>query len=459
MNFIKRSLALTLLLSVLIPALALSAQPVVAQETACTAQIAGKSRAQLEADLEACNKEIAEWTATLNKTKQDSASFARDVTALTAKINAAQANINSKGIAISKLSKDITTKQREIASLDDRLEKTRRSIADVLRKTNDIGSFSIVETFLSDKGISEFFVDMDSYASAERALSGLLSDLRKTKSQTEAQKSELDRKRQAEADAKAAIEAAKRQVEVDQKEKRNLLTVSQSKEKSYEQVIADRQAKAAQIRATLFPLRDSGAIPFGTALQYAEAASAKTGVRPALILGILQQESSLGANVGTCIITDLTTGQTKNINSGKVFANGIHPTRDLPALQTVVTALGRDPLSTKVSCPLSIGYGGAMGPAQFIPSTWNMVRGQVATAVGKTIADPWNPQDAIMASAILLKDLGAASGTYEAERNAACRYYSGRTCASFAAAATYGNQVMAKVTNIQNNMINLLAVN
>jgi membrane-bound lytic murein transglycosylase B len=432
---------------------------ITAQTSACTAQVAGKTRVQLEAELEACNREIAEWTSELNKVKQDSASFSRDISVLTAKINAAQANINSRNIAINKLSRDITTKEKEITALDSRVSRILRSVADILRKTNELGNYSVAEAILSTKQFSEFFADVDSYSSTEVALSSLLDELRQTRTLTEAEKLALAKKRQAEADARAAIEAAKKQVEVDQKEKKTLLALNQTKEKTYEQVIAEKQAKAAQIRATLFPLRDSGPIQFGTALQYAEQASKVTGVRPALILGILQQESALGANVGSCIITNLSTGETKSVTSGKIFANGIHPSRDLPLLQTIVKGLGRDPLTTRVSCPLSIGYGGAMGPAQFIPSTWNLLQAKVATALGKPMADPWSPADAIMASAMLLRDLGAATGTYEAERNAACRYYSGRTCASFAAAATYGNQVMAKATNIQNNMINLLAVN
>jgi membrane-bound lytic murein transglycosylase B len=189
-------------------------------------------------------------------------------------------------------------------------------------------------------------------------------------------------------------------------------------------------------------------IQFGTALAYATAAGAKTAVRPALILGILQQESNLGANVGSCVITNLTTGETKNINSGRIYANGIHPTRDLPLLQTIVTGLGRDPLTTKVSCPIGGGYGGAMGPTQFIPSTWKLNAGQVQTALGKPVADPWNPQDAIYATAFKLADDGASLQTATAERNAACRYYSGKSCAAGPGAA-YGTQVMAKAAAIQ----------
>ncbi|MEK7176036.1 MAG: lytic murein transglycosylase [Patescibacteria group bacterium] len=427
-------------------------------QSACTSETAGKSRAQLEQELEACNREIAEWQETLNKTKQESASFARDVAVLTAKINAAQANIKGKNIAIANLTKDIAVKQSEISVLDNRILKGKQAIAAILRKTNDINSYSLLENVLSDKTLSDFFVDMDTYASTEDALDILFDELRETKASTESQKAALAKKREAEAAAKAAIEAAKKEVEVVNNQKKTLLAVSQNNERTYAQVLADRQAKAAQIRAVLFPLVDAGAIPFGTALAYAQEASAKTGVRPALILGILQQESNLGANVGRCVITNLTSGETRNTTTGYVWRNGIHPTRDLPLLQTLLKVLGRDPLNTKVSCPIAgvPGYGGAMGPTQFIPSTWNLIAPKISAYTGKATPDPWSPADAIMAAAILLQGNGAAAGTYEAERTAACKYYSGRICSSARHIASYGNQVMNRASTIQLTMIDPL---
>ena len=429
----------------------------VSAQAACTDQVAGKSRVQLEQELAACDKEIAEWTETLNKTKSDSASFSRDIAALTAKINAAQANIKGKNIAIANLTKDIAIKQSQIVVLDTRIINGKKAIADILRKTNDINSYSLVEAMLSDKNLSEFFVDIDTYASAEKALADLFTELRTVKALTESEKAALNKKKEAEAAARAAIESAKKEVEVDQAEKKTLLAINQTKEKTYEQVLKDKQAKAAQIRNVLFPLRDSEAIPFGTALQYAELASAKTGVRPAFILAILQQESNLGANVGSCVITDITGGQTKSVNSGKIFLNGIHPSRDLPLLQTILKGLGRDPLTTRVSCPVSstLGYGGAMGPAQFIPSTWNIMVSKIATATDKITPDPWNPADAIMASALFLADLGASTQDYTSERTAACRYYSGKTCYTNGRAnigLSYGNRVMERATNIQRDI-------
>ena len=427
-------------------------------QTACTSNTEGKSRTQLEQELAACNAEIQQWTDTLNKTKQESASYSRDIGTLTAKINAAQANIKAKNIAITNLSKDIAMKVGEINILNGRIDKGKAAIAEILRKTNDINSYSLAEALLSNKNLSEFFVDVDTYASTEEALDILFDELRSNKAETEAEKVELDKKKEAEAAAKAAIETAKKQVEVANNEKKTLLAESQTKEKTYAQVLADRQAKAAKIKAVLFPLVDAGAISFGAALQYAQTASAATGVRPALILGILQQESNLGANVGRCVITNLSSGQTKSVTTGAVFSNGIHPTRDLPILQQILNDLGRDPLSTRVSCPVAgiAGYGGAMGPTQFIPSTWKIISPKITAATGKTNPDPWNPADAIMATALYLADRGAGTQNYTDERNAACKYYSGKACSAAKHIASYGNQVMTRASTIQLTMIDPL---
>ena len=426
----------------------------------CDTSIAGQTNAQLQAALNACNADIAKWTTILNNTKQDSASYARDVAALTAKINVAQANIKAKNIAIANLTKDISNKQSTINSLEDQITQGKATLAEILRKTSQIDSYSLPEAILSDKGLSDFFVDVNAYSATDKALENVFAELQNNMTQTQAEKNALKKQQDAETNARAAIEVAKQQVEISQAQKQALLTDSKNKEMAYSQVLADRQAKAAQIRAALFPLRDAGPIPFGTALQYANDASAKTGVRPALILGILQQESNLGQNVGTCVIVDLTSGETKSINTGKIFPNGISPNRDLPVLQSLLATLGRDPFSTKVSCPLSYGYGGAMGPAQFLPSTWKIMSGRLSSVLGKPTPDPWNAQDAIMAMALFLKDLGASTGTYVNERTAACKYYSGMNCYSSSGrpnvGLSYGLSVMAKAQNIQLTMIDPL---
>ncbi len=254
-----------------------------------------------------------------------------------------------------------------------------------------------------------------------------------------------------------ALESQKKVVEKSEAEKKQLLSVSKQKEQAYQALLKQQAAKRAQILAALFSLRDTAAIPFGDALKYANLASQKTGVRPAFILAILKQESAWGKDQGSCYLTNPTTGSGIGKNSGKAVNNVMKPTRDVQPFMDITGALGRDPYKTLVSCPIGgYGYGGAMGPAQFIPSTWKLMQNKIASALGIAHSDPWNPRDAFMASALYLDDLGAGAGGYTAERTAACRYYGGGSkCTN--TTAPYGDQVMAKAKDIQENMIDPLS--
>lgn len=419
--------------------------------------VAEAQKKALEAELAQLEAEIAQKTAELNGQKGQSASISGDIKILSAQIDKAKLNIKAKNLTISKLSGEITEKNKTISTLDDKLSKTKESLAQLIRKTHQIDDATFVHVILADATVSDFYTDIDSFASIQKSMKISVDEINQVKGITQTEKEDLKKKQDQELDAKAEIESAKRKVEVSESEKQRLLSISKNKEKEYQTVLAERQRKAAQIRSALFALRDTGAIPFGDALKYAEAASLKTGVRPAFVLAILTQESNLGMNVGSCYLSDPVTGAGVGANTGTPILNVMKPTRDVTPFLNVTKALGRDPYKTRVSCPWTVGYGGAMGPAQFIPSTWVLFQSRIGAAVGKAVPDPWNPADAFMASSIYLGDLGANAQTYTAERNAACRYYSGRSCDSASPANSfYGNQVMAKATTIQETMIDPL---
>lgn len=424
----------------------------VANAAVCDGNIAGKSDAELEAILKQCEAEIVAEQAKLSSQKNQSAGIQKDISVIQSRITAAKKKINQKDAEIKKLGSDIRTKEEVIVSLSKDIGKGKESLEQLIRKTNEMDKVTFAHALLSSESISDFYMDVDSFSSLKKSVNESVQQIKGVKVQTEGVKKDLEVKQDEEENAKKEIERQKSLVEKDEKDQKTLLSISKNKEAEYAQVVKDRQAQAAKIRAELFRFRDAGPIPFGEAYDMAKAASEKTGVRPAYILAILKQESNLGSNVGTCIITDLATGQTKSVNSGTVFSNGIHPTRDLPILQTLVKELGRDPLVTRVSCPQAIGYGGALGPSQFIPSTWMGLQSRIGAAVGVSIPDPWNPSHAIMATALYVKDLGAAAQTYTAERHAACRYYSGRDCDAPIPNAFYGNAVMSHAATIQANI-------
>lgn len=422
---------------------------VVRAQTACPSSFTGLSRPQLEEALVRCQKEIDDVQSTLNQEKQKSATFTSEIATLNAKIQKAQLEIKKRNAGIEAISGDILSKNKTIDNLSSRIEREKESLAQLIRKTDEIDSYSIAEVALSDKKISDFFSDLDSFQFIQEEISASLVRVGDAKSQTEEEKKALEDKKNKELDLRKAQEAEKKRIEANEAEKQRLLKVTKGNEAAYQKDLAEKQKRAAEIRATLFSLRDTGEIPFGRALDYANSVSKATGIRPAFLLAIFQQESGFGRSQGSCYLKDTKTGDGAGKNTGTPFARVMNPTRDVPVFLDLMSRLGRDPFTTPVSCPQSAGWGGAMGPAQFIPSTWILFENRIERALGVNTADPWLARDAFMAAGIYLTDLGARPESYTSERNAACRYFSGKKCADSSWASTYGNQVMAKAETLQ----------
>lgn len=418
-----------------------------------------RQRAQFEAELQQIEKEIEAQKVILSNKQREGTSVERDIAILDALIDKAQLKIRSKNITINKLEGKIDTKTETISELNRRIEAGKESIAQLIRNTNEIDDYTIVEIILSNQKFSDLFEDIDSFDSIKASLNTSFKEMRGIQTETNVERSELRVSQQAEIDARKVIESEKRSVERSEDVKQNILSAIEKEAKTYEDIIEDREVRAAQIRSALFALRDTAAIPFGEALDYANHASVSSGVSPAFILAILKQESDFGENIGSCYLRNNETGSGVGKNTGTFFAKVMKATRDVSPFIALTKRLGLDPHNTPVSCPWSGGgYGGAMGPSQFIPSTWKIFEKRIAAAVGVGIANPWEPKHAITATSIYLGDLGADRGGYTNEINAACRYYSGRNCDNKRPANTfYGIAVMKKAQDIQENMIEPLS--
>ncbi len=410
-------------------------------------------RAVLQTQYDEILKEMAVLNQIIKDTQVQKNTFQGDLTLLNTRIKAAQAQINAKNILIKQLSAQIVQKNAVIVKLSDRIERGKESLASILRKTQMLDEYSIVNVAFGAKNVSEFFSDVDAFTSIKTDLATLFADIRRTKAQTESEKATLTEKQNQTVDAKYVVVTEQQQITSDKMQKQQLLAITSNNEIEYKKVLAERQAKAAAIRAALFPLRDASAISFGAALVYAQQAQKTTGVDPALILAILTQESNLGANVGQCSLTNNATGSGVGKNTGKVFAKVMSPTRDVPPFLALGLQLGFDPHKQVVSCPIASagGWGGAMGPAQFIPSTWTIYASRIASALGVAVANPWEPQDAITAMSLYLGGLGAGAGGYTAKHTASAKYYAGSYWTT-ATGQRYANSVMALAKSIQSTI-------
>ena len=425
-------------------------------------ETAAERRKRLEAELQNVERQILTQQRLVEDKRQERQSLERDIAIIEGEIKKAQLGIQARALSIEQLADQIKEKEEVLEILSEKLKRQQAALADLVRRSAALEEYSLVEVLLSKKRFSEFFSDMANYQSLKESLNESLAALHEIKRDTVEQKNELEDKRQKEAEMKRVQELQKQEIEAKERKKHQILAVTKGEEKAYQSLLESQRRTAAQLRNALFKLLGGGGgIPFPEAVKLAKYASRVTGVDAPLILAILEQETNIGSNLGSCLFTDS--------SSGKPV---MHPTRDEPIFLAIAKELGFSPYSQMVSCPIKqngrrVGWGGAMGPSQFIPSTWAIYGGFVnngsgwvysksADAIrrvrgGGLPANPYNNKDAFIATALLLRDNGA-DGTYYGDRLAALRYYAGWAGASNPANAFYGDQVMNRRDRLTNEI-------
>lgn len=422
------------------------------------AETEAERRTRLETELQNVERQILTQQRLVEDKQQERQSLERDITIIEAEIKKAQLGIQARAVAIEQLSDQIGEKEVVLDILSERLKKQQDSLADLVRRSALLEEYSLVEVMLSKQSFSEFFTDVANFQSIKESLNESLDILHGIQRDTVQQKISLETKQETEAEMKRIQELQKQEIEAKEAEKEQILQVTRGEEEEYKALLDSQRKTAAQLRNALFELLGGGGgIPFPEAVRLAKYASGVTGVDAALILAILEQETNIGSNLGSCLFTDQSSDRPV-----------MHPTRDEPVFMVIADTLGFDPYSRTVSCPLyqggsRVGWGGAMGPSQFIPSTWAIYGGYVNVGNGWIYdrssdairrinnnsgpSSPFNNQDAFIATALLVRDNGA-NGTYSSDRLAALRYYAGWGGASNPANAFYGDQVMNRKSRL-----------
>ena len=412
-----------------------------------------------ESDKNYCKNELSQIEAELVKLldlqkqqQKKTGTLTGDVNYLASQISALKKKIQARALVIAQLKVNIAEKSNTIASLSNKIEREHRSLAQLLRNTNELDEANMVHLVLAGGTVSDFYSNLESYVSIKEAVKDSVDAIKGVKTETEIAKNDLEKKRNAETDARDELESAERKVAQSEAEKKRLLSISKNTEAEYQKLAAQKKARADKIRSALFPLANtSQKIEFGTALMYANDAQKATGIEPAFLLAILTQESNLGSNVGQCYLTNQATGAGVGKNTGTSFPNVMKPMGiggrkgDVDDFLRITQKLGLVWNQTAISCPIAgvAGYGGAMGPAQFIPTTWAIFEGRLRNILGRE-ASPWAPKDAFMASSMYLTDLGARGTSASAQHIAACKYYG-----SGGSSCSYSRSVMALKAKIQ----------
>ncbi len=410
-----------------------------------------QEREQLQQELQALENEINGIEGDITKTQQQKKTLQDQIATLQKKIQ----NLNKQINTTTKIVQDLKS---QIKDTTDSIEQT---IKDIDTKKSQIGAIlqnisqedrkGTPEILLSGSTISDFFSNVAQLQTLHQKNKDLLQNLKDLGDYLETQKGSLESEK-ADQENLMKIQILQKQENQNTKLKTdNLLQETKGKESEYQKLLADKQKRAQEIRSRLFEIIGVPQAPtFGEALDIAKFVSAQTGVRPAFLLAVLTQESNIGKNVGQCFLKDMQNGSGVRLVGGNAVSNVMKPSRDIQPFLQITQELNRNPLNTPVSCPIPSvgGYGGAMGPAQFIPSTWLGYRTRLSAIIGRP-ADPWSIRDAFMAAGLYLADYGAAKQTKTAESKAALIYFSGSTNPRY---RFYSNSVLAIAAGYENDI-------
>ena len=398
--------------------------------------------------IEALQKQIDEYQLQIAETSGKAKTLSGEIVRLNASIKSIQLEITQLSLSIQKTDSEIGVTQTDIAKTIFDIEARKRALGESIRSLAAIDRQNLTQVLFAHDQISDFFNNVQSVNAAQATLRENIISLKDLKDELE-QKEEQLRQKKSELQILKSFQLGQK-TNLDQQKgyKDKLLKTTKGEEAKYQQLVKKNRQDIEAIRAQIGYLQQAG-FTVEEVIKYGQLAAIRSGLRPGYLIAVLEQESKLGQNVGRCNRT----GDPPE----KSYRVIMKPERDHAPFLEITQQLGLPAETTAVSCPQYIngrqyGWGGAMGPAQFIPSTWMAYRDEVARVVGRLVANPWNIEDAFAAAAIKLARGGANAQTRAAEVAASKGYYSGNPKCSSAPCNNYANAIQSKAAIIEQNL-------
>jgi len=404
--------------------------------------------------IEEIQRQIEQYQREIDQNRSKAKTLQGEINALNAQINQIALEIKSLGISISKTNLQVGDTQGKIAAAEQKIAKDQLVLAQYLRVVYKNDQESLTNILLKNETISEFFNDLNSVRTNHDNLKATIDAIKKQKASLETQKVELEEYK-AELDQEQRLEQLnKRNLDQFKTQKDRLLKDTKGQESKYQELVKKSQKDIEAIRAQIQFLIQGG-LTAEDAVKYAQLAAIGAGIRPAFLLALLETESRLGKNVGTGNWRDdmyLCYQRLATYYSSRRQYYLNRAETEKAAFFSIINKLGLDPDTVKVSREPSYGCGGAMGPAQFIPSTWLGYEAEVIRITGHNPPNPWNFQDAFTASATKLARGGATSKDKAGEIRAAKAYISGNGSCATVTCNSYANGIQRLAAEIESNL-------
>ncbi len=408
--------------------------------------------ASVQEDIEIKNKQIDELRKQIDEYQSQieqknglAKSLTNELDILNAKVSQIQAEIRSLSLSIDEAASEIDQTTAQIQDAEDKISKHRSGLASSLKTLDQTEQDNLMEIILKNETFSSFFNNLNNLQNTQENLKATIGKIKELKNDLKDKEDKLLEQKKELEGLKNIQQIEKRSAEAVRNDKKNLLKTTKGEEAKFQQLVKKSQADIEKIRAQVFYLQQNG-VSAEEAVKFGQLAAIGVGIRPAFLLGILEIESGLGKNVGTGNWLD---------DMYQCYLRLKKPQRaeqEKNAFLEIVNKLGLNPETVKVSREPNYGCGGALGPAQFLPTTWLGYEADVARLTGHQPPNPWNIEDAFTASAIKLARAGADDKTRTAEIGAAKAYIGGKTTCSSRICNYYANAVLRKAAEIEQNL-------
>ncbi len=379
----------------------------------------------------------------VTQTQREKKTFQNQIYVLSRRVRQMNNEIHSNNLMIKGLNFQISDTRSSITMSSQKMEELKEKLAELLRQIYKQDRRSVLEVILTEDRLSDFFDELVALESLNLSNQELLNRIKALKENLENKQMLLGGEKE-DLEQLVVVRTLQRQENRRLKgEQEWLLRETKGEEALYQKHLRETREDAAKIRTRILELVGvpvGEQLPFGQLLDIAKWAQVQTEIRPAFLLSIITQESALGRNVGQCY---LPRNPAENKRRRVMAVPPLSRRDDVSHFRNITRDLGKDPYKTPISCPMAFGFGGAMGPAQFIPTTWMSIRDEVE-AIVNVPPNPWSIQHSFLASALYLRRLGGTKN----ELRSAMRYFSGNRWTAWEE-RFYGRPVIERANCLQ----------
>lgn len=403
--------------------LALVATPVQAEET--TTDHLNKNQEELiskEQELQELEKKIEELKGKERTATNQAELAAEQVAKVSRRLQTTELQLDRTLLTMSLNREESQKISQQVEDLQEQISQLRAQLRATIRSMYQHDQVSIIDLILTSENLGTVISEQRTYHELQKRTMQLIVELRISQQQLEQRQQELT-ERQRELDQLRGLQARQQgELSLQRQEKEGFLKLKQEKQAEYQHLVTEALAARREIEQQIFTLKSVGLeLVLSDAFKAAIYAGRLTGVRPALLLAIIKVETNVGEWLG----------------SG-TFPDDMHPaSRD--AFLRLTEKLGLDPYNTPISRrPTSYrGWGGAIGPGQFLPDTWERLEPRVQALMNKQ-PDPFALPDVLVGIGIMMADRGATDPARELE--AVSRFLAGP---NWQYHTWYGNRVLA----------------